>query len=69
MKDNVPYVGIIRFNIFIHKLNADGSIDPEPLDCSEKFKNNKIANKAEIQIIEVGQDLCIEKIKKKMEKL
>lgn len=69
MNDNVPYVGIVRFNIFIHKMNPDGSVDPEIVDCSEYFKNFKISSKADLQVSEIGLLKCIESIKEKMEKL
>lgn len=69
MNSKIPYVGIIRFNIFIHKMNPDGSIDPEVVDCSEQFSNTNIANKAELKITTIGLENCIQEIKNKMEKL
>lgn len=67
--ENIPYTAIVRFNIFIHKMNPDGSLDPQIIECSEQFHNKKISNKCILQLTELGLDNCIEAVKQKLESL
>lgn len=64
-----PHIGIIKFNIFIHKMLSDGSIDPQVINCSEDFKDNQMTNLGEIHVIGFDKWDCIKKIKELLEEL
>lgn len=64
-----PHVGIVKFNIFVHKLLPDGSIDPVLVDCANDFQNNKMASTGEFHVIGYDKWNCIEKVKQKLENL
>lgn len=66
---DVPCVGIIDFNIFIHKILNDGSIDPEILDCSTEFAENDASTMAQITITGINKKDCVNKIKILLQKL
>lgn len=69
-KKNVgPHIGVVKFNIFIHRMLPDGSIDPEILDCSDLFKDNEISNKGEINVIGYDKWNCVQKVKQLLEEL
>jgi hypothetical protein len=67
--DKSPHTGIIRFNIFIHRVLDDGSIDPEIIECVEDFKGNQMANRGEISVMGFNKQDCISKVKKLLEAL
>ncbi len=64
-----PHVAKVKFNIFVHKLMDDGSINPTVLDCKELFRDCQIAQQGELYI--EGFDIwdCVNKVKKKLETL
>lgn len=64
-----PHVGIIKLNVFVHRMLPDGSIDPEVLDCSDDFKDNKMTNQGEFHIRGFDRWDCVKKIKEKLEGL
>jgi hypothetical protein len=64
-----PHVGIVRFNIFIHKMLPDGSIDPVVVDCQGEFRDSKMASIGEFHVTGFDKWNCIEKVKKKLENL
>lgn len=64
-----PHVGIVRFNIFIHKMLPDGSIDPAIVDCHNEFRDSKITSTGEFHVTGFDKRNCIEKLKKKLESL
>lgn len=64
-----PHVGIVKFNIFIHKMLSDGSVDPQIVDCSEDFRENEITNLGEIHVIGYDKWDCIKKVKNILENL
>lgn len=66
---DVPCVGIIDFNVFVHKILIDGSIDPEILDCSEEFMENNTSSVAQITITGTNKRDCVNKIKTLLERL
>lgn len=66
---DVPCVGIIRFNVFVHKLLSDGSVDPEMLDCTQEFDECGASNVAEIRIEGFNKSDCVNKVKKLLESL
>jgi len=66
---DVPCVGVIDFNIFIHKMLNDGSLDPEILDCSEEFSESNASPVAQITVIGINKKDCVNKIKQILEKL
>lgn len=69
-KRNVgPHIATIRMNIFVQRILPDGSIDPEIIDCSDDFKDNDMASKAEIRITGFDRWDCIRKIKQKLEEM
>lgn len=67
--DDVPCVGIINFNILIHKLLNDGSIDPEILDCSREFSESNSSNVAQITVTGINKLDCVNKVKRTLERL
>lgn len=66
---DVPCVGIVDFNVFVHKILIDGSIDPEILDCSAEFADNGASSVAQITITGINKKDCVEKIKALLERL
>lgn len=69
-KRNVgPHIAIVSMNVCIHRVLPDGSIDPQILDCSDDFKDNEMAAKAEIRITGFDRWDCVRKIKKKLEEM
>jgi len=64
-----PHIGILRFNIFIHRMMEDGSIDPDIIDCVEDFKDNKMAHQGEIHVVGYNKENCIDKVKRLLESL
>lgn len=64
-----PHIGIIKFNIFVHKMLSDGSIDPQVINCSEDFKENQMTNLGEIHVVGFDKWDCIKKVKKLLEEL
>lgn len=64
-----PHVGIIKFNIFVHKLLPDGSVDPLIVNCKDEFVNSKMASAGELHVTGYDKWNCIEKIKQKLESL
>jgi hypothetical protein len=64
-----PHVAVIKFNIFIHRLLPDGSIDPEILDCSDDFKDNDASSESELSVTGFDRWDCVRKVKKKLESL
>jgi hypothetical protein len=67
--NTAPHIGIIKFNIFIHKLLPDGSVDPILADCSSDFKDCKITNAGELHVTGYDKLNCINKIKERLESL
>lgn len=68
-ESDVPCVGLIDFNIFIHKILPDGSIDPETLDCSVDFIEAKASPVAQLTVTGINKKDCIEKIKTILERI
>ena len=64
-----PHIGIVKFHIYIHKLLADGSIDPMVIDCSDLFEGHKMTDLGEISIIGFDKWDCVKKVKEKLESL
>ena len=64
-----PHVAVVKFNIFIHKMMSDGSIDPVSIVCPELFQNCQIAKQGELYVEGVDIWDCAAKVKKKLEKL
>lgn len=62
-----PHVGIIRFNVFVHKMLHDGSIDPLIVDCSSEFKDCAMTNLGEIHVVGFDKYDCVKKIKERLE--
>lgn len=65
----IPHSATIKFNIFIHELLPNGSINPEIVDCSEEFKNFDMSNLADISITECSKEECIKRVKQILEKI
>ena len=68
-RDTAPHVAIIKFNVIVHRMLPDGSLDPEIVDCSDLFKDNEMAKNAEITVEGFDKWHCVKKIKQKLEKL
>ena len=66
---DVPCVGIIDFNIFVHKLLNDGSVDPEILHCSAEFAENDASSVAQITVTGINKKDCVNKIKTLFQRL
>lgn len=64
-----PHIGVVKFNIFVHKMLDDGSIDPQIIDCSNDFKDNEMSNLGEIHVVGFDKWDCIKKVKKLLESL
>jgi hypothetical protein len=64
-----PHVGIVKLNIFIHRLLPDGSIDPEHIDCSDDFKDNNMTTQAQLTVKGFDRWDCVQKVKKLLEGL
>lgn len=68
-KNTAPHIAIVKFNILIHRILADGSIDPQVIDCSDLFKDHKMAQQAEFTVEGFDKWDCVKKLKKILEKL
>lgn len=66
---DVPCVGFIDFNIFVHKLLNDGSIDPEILNCEKEFDELQASRAARITVTGINKLDCLRQIKEILEKL
>lgn len=64
-----PHIAIIKFNVFVHRLLPDGSIDPEVIDCSDLADQYKIGKLGEFTITGYDKWNCVEKLKKTLEGL
>jgi hypothetical protein len=64
-----PHMGLVRFNIFIHRVLDDGSIDPEVVDCNDEFQKLGMTNLGEIHVTGYDKNNCIEKVKDILENL
>jgi hypothetical protein len=64
-----PHIGILKVNLYIHRMLDDGSVDPEIVDCTEEFQNLKMTNKGEIHVVGYDKKDCIEKVKNMLESL
>lgn len=64
-----PCCGKIIFNIFIHSMLPDGSLDPEVLDCSDEFNDCSASPIGEIFVSGVNKRECVKEIKKILERL
>lgn len=67
--EHSPYVGIISFNIFVHRLLEDGSLDPEILDCAADFDKIGMSKQAEVSVTGFSKEECLQEIKDKIERL
>lgn len=63
----LPHIAIIKFNIFVHELANDGSIDPFVIDCEEEFNRIGCSEQCEIKIVGLNKWDCLTKVKKVME--
>ena len=69
-KRNVgPHIGIVRFNIFLHRMLPDGSLDPEVVDCSDLFKDHSMTQAGEFHVTGFDKWDCAKKVKEKLESL
>lgn len=64
-----PHIGLLKFNIIVHRMLPDGSMDPEIIDCSDLFKDHQITNRGELHVVGVDKWDCVQKIKEKLESL
>ena len=67
-KNTLPHIAIIKFSVFVHRMMPDGSIEPEPIDCSDLFKEFHMAKNAEIHVQGFDKWDCVEKIKQTLER-
>jgi hypothetical protein len=67
--EHAPYAGIISFNIFVHRLLPDGSLDPEVLDCAKDFDKIGMSGEAELSVTGFSLEECLTEIKNKIERL
>lgn len=67
--EHSPYVGIISFNVFVHRLLQDGSLDPEVLDCADDFDKIGMSKQAEMSVTGFSKEECLKAIKDKIERL
>ena len=68
-RNTAPHVALINFNILIHRLLPDGTIDPQVVDCSDLFQQDHIAKQGQIIIQGFDKWDCIKNIKEKLERL
>lgn len=68
-KNTAPHIAIVRFNVLVHRLLPDGSIDPQIIDCSDLFKDHKMAQQAEFTVEGFDKWDCAKKLKKVLDKL
>ena len=68
-EDGGPCIGIMRFNIFVHRILEDGSVEMAVQDCSKEFEDMEMSDTLEIKVIGFTKAECIESIKNKLEKL
>lgn len=64
-----PHIGTIRFNILIHRMLDDGSIDPAIVDCTDEFQALGMTNIGEIHVTGYDKNNCIDKVKNLLESL
>ena len=69
MENNIPYYAQITISIDIFPLEIDNSILPSKKLTSEDLKTLGIGNLAKISLIEPTLELCIKKLKEKLEDL
>tara|TARA_R110000824_G_scaffold373162_1_gene563425 strand:- start:280 stop:504 length:225 start_codon:yes stop_codon:yes gene_type:complete len=65
---DIPHAAVINFTIAVHKILKDGSLDPTPVS-TEELNRYGIGPHADIKIDGIDRAACIDKIKKKLEKL
>ena len=46
-----PHTGIIKFNIYVHKILSDGTIDPVIVDCSDLFRDFEISRFSHLDLL------------------
>jgi hypothetical protein len=64
-----PHTGIVKFNIYVHKILSDGTIDPVIVDCSDLFRDFEITNMGQIHVNGYDKWNCVQKIKSLLEGL
>jgi hypothetical protein len=68
-RNTAPHVAIVNFNILVHRLLPDGSIDPQVVDCSDLFMGNYIAKQGQVSIHGFDKWDCVKNIKERLERL
>lgn len=69
VKNVGPHIAIIKFNVFVHRLLPDGSIDPEVIDCSDLGEKYQIGQLGEFTITGYDKWNCVSKLKTVLEGL
>jgi hypothetical protein len=64
-----PHIGIIKFDIMIHKMFQDGTVDPQMIDCSDLFADHEMSNLGEIHVVGFDKWDCVKRVKEKLESL
>jgi len=67
-KDECPHQATVTFNISVHKILDDGSLDPLPVR-EQELKKFGINTKAVLVLDGYDKANCIAKVKEKLEKL
>jgi hypothetical protein len=68
-RNTAPHVGVIRVSVFVHRMSSDGSIDPDPIDCSDLFKDHAMAKKAEMHVKGFDKWDCVKKVKDTLDRM
>jgi len=68
-KNTLPHVGIIKFSVFIYRMMPDGSLEPQPIDCTDLFKEFDMAKQAQIGVQGFDKWDCVKKVKETLERL
>ena len=67
--ESAPHVAVIQFNVFVHRLLHDGSLDPEIVNCEEEFQKLGMSNEAELSVSGFDKEECLRLVKEKLERL
>ena len=68
-RNTCPHVGIIKVSVFMHRMSSDGSIDPDPIDCSDLFKDHEMAKNAQIHVKGFDKWDCVQKVKETIDRM
>ena len=68
-RNTAPHVAIVQVSVFIHRMAPDGSVDPNPVDCSDLFKDHSMAKTGSMNIKGFDKWDCVKKVREALDRM